>query len=675
MFKDLITIIIPIFNVKEYLSRCLDSVMGQTYTNLEIILSDDGSTDGSSELCDAFKRRDDRIVVVHDKNSGLSEARNRGIRIAKGKYLCFVDSDDWIDKDYVLKLYYSLIKTSSDIAECNFLRASELGQKGNITGQISVFTPEQMLLKLVKNNHERHVVAWNKLYKRELFNGVEFPLGKLHEDEFTTHLLFLKCKKICLICDELYYYFQNPNSIMSKQVSIARLDALDAIHNRLIILRDMQFEAHVSFCSLLLFKQFIVYSLIKKANINDYDSFYKRLKDKFKSFKKDIILRNFSLDYKFTFILCRINFSFIKSFRLISKTLNIFRSLYSLFKRLIGFCLSPLNNKQKRIFVKTIKTFYKNTNPLKRNALLLSCVEYCNYGDLAIGEATKQFLCGTFNILEINQHDTKKYIDIIKKYSYKDDLIVLPGGGNMSDVWKFDENLRRIIISAFNNNQIVIFPQSYGYKEQGNYHNEGIGIYNSHKNLTIFARDLVSLKKFKSFYTSCEIILSPDVVSFYKTDFKSEKNIDVGLCFRDDKETDSETLQSLIHIILLVKQSKFSFGFLSTVEDKNVPLKNRKMEIEKKIREISQYKLIITDRLHCMMFALLSKTNCILLNNNNSKIKNYFDTWSINGDTAMITRMNQISEEMLNNGVLVSKPIEMATNTNLEDYIVKNAKI
>ena len=122
--KDLVSVIIPVYKVEKYLHRCVESILGQTYKNVEVILVDDGSPDNCGEMCDVFAKRDHRVRVIHKKNGGLSDARNAGIEIAKGKYLSFLDSDDWVHPKYIEKLYYLMMTTKSDIAACKFIRTS-----------------------------------------------------------------------------------------------------------------------------------------------------------------------------------------------------------------------------------------------------------------------------------------------------------------------------------------------------------------------------------------------------------------------------------------------------------------------------------------------------------------------------------------------------------------------
>lgn len=178
----LISIIVPVYNVKNYLEKCLQSICGQTYKNLEIILIDDGSSDGSGELCDLFAQRDGRIKVIHQTNAGQSAARNRGLAVAQGEFLGFVDSDDWIEPDMYEFLYHLLKANGADISICSHYR--DKGGKSvakYASGEQFVFTRDEAVRALAVDKHVRNYMV-DKLFKRSLFAGIVFPVNRVFED-------------------------------------------------------------------------------------------------------------------------------------------------------------------------------------------------------------------------------------------------------------------------------------------------------------------------------------------------------------------------------------------------------------------------------------------------------------------------------------------------------------
>ena len=229
---ELISIIIPVYNVESYLQKCLDSIINQTYKNIEIIIIDDGSTDKSFEICDNYKLLDNRIEVVHKQNGGLSDARNYGLEIATGQYISFVDSDDVIHPQMIEILYKMIKLTSSDISLCGYTEfmSNNFMNKTRINNLFRVLNNEEALNWLYDSTQKSILmtVSWNKLYKKELFSNIRFPCGLIHEDEFTTYKLIYKAKRIVYVENELYYYRQRNNSIMSNKNDIKHLLYYDA---------------------------------------------------------------------------------------------------------------------------------------------------------------------------------------------------------------------------------------------------------------------------------------------------------------------------------------------------------------------------------------------------------------------------------------------------------------
>ena len=235
---DLISVIIPVYNVEKYLTKCVDSIINQTYKNLEIILVDDGSPDNCGKICDEYAKKDNRIKVIHKENGGLSSARNAGLDICKGEYICFIDSDDFVSLSFIEVLYKMIQINKTDIAQCNFLRfhdENEIANEGAISfefSQCSIYDNLEMQNNLFKTNQVISTVVWNKLYKRSVYENIRFPNGKIHEDEFTTYIVFSKSENMCYISDELYYYRITDTSITGKAFNKARLDFIDAFSEK-----------------------------------------------------------------------------------------------------------------------------------------------------------------------------------------------------------------------------------------------------------------------------------------------------------------------------------------------------------------------------------------------------------------------------------------------------------
>lgn len=215
--EELISIIIPVYNVEKYIEECIKSVINQTYKKLEIILVDDGSTDNSGKICDEYSKKDDRIIVVHKKNGGVSDARNYGIEVAKGKYISFIDSDDYIEKD-MYEFLYNLIKNEdAQISCCGkyivYDNKTELYVKKDVK---EVMNSQQAILMLCNFGYMGHS-TYAKLYKKELFKEIKYPKIKNGEDIGTTYKVFDNANKIVYDSTPKYYYRQRADSITKQK--------------------------------------------------------------------------------------------------------------------------------------------------------------------------------------------------------------------------------------------------------------------------------------------------------------------------------------------------------------------------------------------------------------------------------------------------------------------------
>lgn len=235
----MISVIVPIYKVEKYLDKCVESIVGQTYRDIEIILVDDSSPDKCPEMCDKWAKMDERIKVIHKENGGLSDARNAGLRIAKGEYISFVDSDDWISPHFLEMMYQVMQKEYADIVECGVLYIDEQGEiirvRKNGTSQNS-FNKIEALRQLVLEEGVYQTV-WNKLYKREVIGDIEFDVGKYNEDDFWTYQIFDRAKRVTVIEEPLYCYLQRGTSIMGLGYSLKRMDGLEARFRRMEFLQ------------------------------------------------------------------------------------------------------------------------------------------------------------------------------------------------------------------------------------------------------------------------------------------------------------------------------------------------------------------------------------------------------------------------------------------------------
>ncbi len=224
--EALVSVIIPVYKVESFLDECVKSVTEQQYKNLEIILVNDGSPDNCPIMCDRWAERDKRIKVIHKSNGGLSDARNAGIQMAKGDFIAFVDSDDWIAPNMYQIMMDTIEKENADICACGIVVSYP--ERENALSIPAVVGDSKKILELIYNDTQYPVAAWNKLYRRECWEDLRFPTGKICEDAFTTYLLVDHAKKIVQISEPLYYYRIRSNSIMTSDFSRKRMDEEEA---------------------------------------------------------------------------------------------------------------------------------------------------------------------------------------------------------------------------------------------------------------------------------------------------------------------------------------------------------------------------------------------------------------------------------------------------------------
>lgn len=289
MNNSLVSVVIPVFNVENYISECIESIISQTYKNTEIILVDDGSTDSSGSICYDYSLKDSRIKVYHKSNGGLSDARNYGIAKSNGEYVYLIDSDDFlIRNDTIEVLYKNILNNNADISMSRYIeyfvksdRTLKENYKENYKEKTYVFSNKDIIDKSYDylNYKANFIVAWNKLYKKSLFDNINYPVGKLHEDEFTTYKLYLEAQRIVFIDLETYAYRQREGSIMNSKYNLRKLDIIDAIEEKIVVLNSNGMdilETEYNYLNLLSFNMY----MLKQ---NNYIDIYNILFQKFKN--------------------------------------------------------------------------------------------------------------------------------------------------------------------------------------------------------------------------------------------------------------------------------------------------------------------------------------------------------------------------------------------------------
>ncbi|HEY8889937.1 MAG TPA: glycosyltransferase [Clostridium sp.] len=660
MHNPLISIIVPIYKVENYIRNCVDSILNQTYKNLEVILVDDGSPDNCGSICEEYSLKDNRIKTIHKKNGGLSSARNAGLDIARGEYIGFIDSDDWIESDMYDSLYNALIEYNADISVCGRYIVKE----NRITTisdseKAQIFTRREALAELVLDEYSgMKNFAWDKLYKKELFENIRYPEGKYFEDIFTTYKLFSKSTKIVDIKSPKYYYLMREDSICGTndaskrydyyKANIECLEHIKKLEPQLSEMCDKQLFNRIQFC----LNDILLLDYKKNEYTVQIDEILKKLKENNLNLKNS---KEMGLKQKL-------------SLMFISKNPNLYSSIYPKHKSSktkIEYLVKPIIpgrviNKMK--YHKEYEKGYKETNHLyerdggKNNIFLIGTPHHGNLGDQAIVYAENKILEDNFKdhtIIEITTVDLMNHLKSLRVNVKKDDVFALHGGGNLGDEYYWEEEGRRKIISEFKDNKIILFPQSIYFKDTENgkiEFDKTKMIYNKHKNLTLIAREGTSYNIMKKAFPNNNVILTPDIVMYLNKTYPIFERKGALLSLRKDREgvlslKQKDEIRNMVEsnfdeIIITDTVAEF-INNENQVLEYMINVNQREKQLNKKWDQFKKAEVVITDRLHGMVFCAITSTPCIVIANYNHKVK---DTYAWLKDLNYIKFVNDINE-------------------------------
>ena len=315
--NPLISVIVPVYNVEEYLDRCVESIVNQTYHNLEIILVDDGSTDSSGAKCDEWAKKDNRIVVIHKENGGQASARNKALQIAKGDLIGFVDSDDYIDSTMYEKLKGCLNINNCDIVECTKIDFDDQTPKCNSIGfgKVLVFNRKETIEDFIKEEHFKCTV-WNMLLKASIAKNIMFDEGKTHEDILWPYRAYMSAERIAYIDNALYFYYQRPNSTMNMKYSEKRFDGLDALETRAeLVKKDFPDLYHLATKSYLGACMYQYQFLCRQPENEEYENYKSILYNRFCNGDKNALFDGLNIKYRIWYTLFRVAPKFTASIR------------------------------------------------------------------------------------------------------------------------------------------------------------------------------------------------------------------------------------------------------------------------------------------------------------------------------------------------------------------------
>lgn len=628
-----VSVIVPIYNVEQYVKFCVDSILAQTFQDFEIILVDDASPDNSYALCQKFYGDNDKVKFIrHEKNQGLGASRNTGIKHAAGKYVYFVDSDDYILPDALEKLYNAAEKNNAQVVHVSGwyelingsknlqIKREESSKEGLLENDVKYRLDIYWKPYIIRPN------AWLCFCRRDFLekNGFEF-LPILSEDVPFGFALLCTAKRYYVLNEYFYVYRSRDGSIMqtydSKRFSEAIRSMLTGATYIENILNGLpKFEGYE------IWRESLIETFFERRSSIHIAPFYSELK--IPDFINETAIK-----------------TFLPTFGNLTPFVKYFFNGYHIFRRqaqLLALQSQLLLNENKQlksrtsIFTREQFALLEIINAVKsadKRIFLIGTPEHGNLGDHAIAMGEERVLKDYFpehKIIEIR----RDYLmgesgELLSELGLgnrirKDDILFYHGGGNLGNLWVHEEKIRRNIIKKFPDNKIVIFPQSICFTDDADGHKEreiSARIYNAHKDLHLMARDENSFNLARKIFPAIHNYLLPDAATVMHgimddVDIKRE-----GILFilRGDKEKVRDDTKIQI-LQATFDKLKIPFAVTDTRSDKKVSIAEREQKVRAVLAQIRKSKLVITDRFHGVVFSFITRTPVLAFKSFDTKI-------------------------------------------------------
>lgn len=659
-----VSVIIPVYNVEKYLRECIDSVLNQTYSEFEVILVNDGSTDSSGEICKDYEH-DSRVIVINQENGGLSAARNTGLKHAVGDYVYFLDSDDYIALDTLEILVHEAETTQDD---CICFDADVFNETENkilnpdfyhrSPDFLETVSGPELLYKLIKQGAYRSSVPLLFIRREVISSGkLQFYNGLLHEDELFTIQLLLKVNQVHHIPLAMYKRRMRDESITTVKMSTKNVISFCVIIDELqkVIIDNGDYIV-VEAISLRI-ENFLrrILKGISCLNKRDKRQIVQHLfviqanTDRYKNGVHQKIISNC--------ISCNRN-------RLKYKTLIFFKKKYRAIQRVIMF-----GNKSFHGLI----TILISVASKERKALLIGTPEHRNLGDHAIALVSKQLIEKTLpnhKIFELSMSFSKRILFPLSFFIKKDIILFIPGGGWLGNVWFHNEVFVQKILKRFKKNKIVILPQTVYWDETITNASElqhCARTYYNHNDLLFFTREKRSYEFIiqNKFVPEARTSLFPDIALFLKYAGVHKERKYVRLCFRNDREKVLENT-NIVQIKNWFIEKQCAITCINTIESERFDASQRENKVISKLDEFSNSILVVTDRLHSMIFCAITGTPCIVLDNSTNKVSGVYEWLKHSGFIYLARNI----EDVYNNAEKVLEST-VPNNLDLQPYFIE----
>ncbi len=628
-----VSVIVPVYNMEPFLEECLDSLIGQTFRDIEILCIEDDSTDASLSILLRYAERDDRIAVIQEENAGLSAARNTGVRHARGKYLYFIDSDDLLDTEALETLVERADRDGLDLLEFDaesFL-SDDSGEKffadyrSNYIRKYSypgVWTGPQLMAKM-RQTDEYRTPVWQYFIRRDLVekHQIRFLQGILHEDNAYTFRLFLNAERAGHLGRPFYKRRIRAESIMTKPQTFKNvlgyffsyLDMEETARRA-----DLDEEESAAAGSL-------VSSMLRLGR-----SIYRKLSEEEKRF--DLALPDLDRAAFQALIadeenriarLERERDGLKKGMSADQKKIKQLETSHAYrIGRVVTWPVRKSKELKKRAGQEQKKAGPSGKSPAQ--AWLLGGIDHGNLGDHQIAESMKEFLWDIRPDLLIREIPMKEYYEkkqFLIQNIRQEDILLFCGGGNLGTLWPRLEKIRRDAFTSWPENRKIVFPQSVFFEDSETGKKElqiSSRIYSDDKAIMAL-RDRTSFALAEANF-SCKLFLTPDIVLYSHVQNPGTERDGCLLLLRNDKER-SLSSEEDARIRKTAEQFFATVCSADTLLDHPVKEETRNIELKKLFDQIASSSLVITDRLHGMIFSAISGTPCIVFSNNYHKIR------------------------------------------------------
>lgn len=637
--EPIVSIIIPVYNVQSFLDKCISSISEQSYSNLEIILVNDGSTDKSRLICEQWVKKDKRVTLINQSNVGLSAARNNGLKKAKGEYVLFIDSDDWIAVDMVEKMVKAFNDFDADMVTCQFVNVYENGSAtiNYESDKEKQIVDREQFIRLLLEDKEVTSHIWRKMFKRSLLPNIPFQEGSNFEDIKAMPGLVKNCQKFVLLAKPLVFYRNRRKSIIhtfSESNIFNHYSAVNTMLDEYLhlapnLMKEVLNAKFISFRTIL----WDTCQITKTPKMN---KLRKKLLYELKSIPTTSLNHPSDKLYSYTIRLLPFSVKF-----------NLELAYWHL----------PI-----RVIRRIKEVFYYRKKLSENNFIIIATPNSGNLGDRAITFGEEKFILDYFpNFKRVNVPvEDLSIISFFKGKISNSDIVALQGGGNIGSLYPWIHFVQENALRKMKRKKVIIFPQTYYYSRtaRGNLLKENTKkCYKRMKNLLVFTRDPKSSEFVKDDLDYSRVSLVPDIVLTLEPKITHQKRNGTLLILRDDSEktmTDTQKekiLDVITNFVGLEKKSIDTHLHYDGISDDFA-----KKRIAELWDEYAKAKLVITDRLHGMLFAAITNTPCVVIPSKSYKVRGVYEQWLKDNDYIELVENIEELAQAIQKVMLVKTP-------------------